>query len=284
MLCQPKPEDVSLDMLEKLQNTIGQYKYDGERLLCGKFNGKVIIWNRSGRIKNSFYPELELDLKMVKEEKDFVLDGEVVTGQGKIKDFANLQSRAHKEKPTDQDICNNRVTFYAFDIIIYDGEKRDMTKLWDRLSLLKQFFKNNIFELSNFREVLFTYNLIWLYEQAKQNGYEGIVLKDINGYYNFRKRSFNYLKYKPKKIYKASVTSYNTKKRVISSLITNYGDVTLQPTLKNEQIIPALIQQIPNGEVTVEVEADSDLTEKNNRWRFPVLKKLIIEEKIYEQI
>ena len=71
---------------------IYEHKFDGERCLVVKKNGKVHLMSRNKRIINNEYPELAAAFEKQKAD-NFIVDGEIVATLKGISDFELLQSR-----------------------------------------------------------------------------------------------------------------------------------------------------------------------------------------------
>lgn len=198
MLCESMRE-------EEIDNLVGDYKanikYDGERLAVIKHGEDVFLLNRSGREKSFIYPELYEEFKKVK--GNFVLDGEVVTTDYL---FNTLQHRVNlgKREKIREAITKYPIRYVAFDILFYANEDLRMKPLRERVKVLDG-FKNetkdliiDIAEYGDIREML---------ARAKADDGEGILVKNMNGFYEGR-RSKNWLKLKLFKQTEIRVQSY----------------------------------------------------------------------------
>src|SRR5882757_9983175 len=96
---------------------IHEIKHDGYRLIVQRDDKRVRLFTRNGHDWSDRYP-LIVQAAMRIRSTSFVLDGEVVLlGVDGISDFNGLHSRRHNEE----------VQFYAFDMLVSDGE--DIRKL-----------------------------------------------------------------------------------------------------------------------------------------------------------
>ena len=96
---------------------IHEIKHDGYRLIVQRDGKRVRLFTRNGFDWSDKYPLItEAALRI--RSTSFVLDGEaVLLGVDGISDFDGLHSRKH----------NDEVQFYAFDMLVADGE--DIRKL-----------------------------------------------------------------------------------------------------------------------------------------------------------
>ena len=198
MLCEKMTE-------EEIPNLVGDYqaniKYDGERLAVIKHGEDIFLLNRSGREKSFIYPELYEEFKKVK--GNFVLDGEVVTTDYL---FNTLQHRVNlgKREKINEAITKYPIRYVAFDILFFANEDLRMKPLKQRVEFLNG-FKNetkdliiDIAEYGDIKEML---------DRAKADDGEGILVKNMNGFYEGR-RSKNWLKLKLFKQADITISSY----------------------------------------------------------------------------
>jgi len=190
------------EILEKLGGRcIAEYKYDGERIQAHKDGDKVILFSR--RIENitSQYPDvIELLRENIVPEKAIV-EAECVAIEphtGELKPFQELMHRrrkygieqATKEYPT---------SLFLFDVLFIDG--KDLTlepytvrhkalealvKASDRVQIARYIVTDDPTELERF------------FEEAIENGCEGLVCKSTGGdsVYQAGTRGWLWIKYK----------------------------------------------------------------------------------------
>jgi bifunctional non-homologous end joining protein LigD len=95
---------------------IYERKLDGERCLIFKRKGEVSIFSRNHMRLNDTYPELEESFENL-EQDDLIVDGELVTFDGRRTSFSRLQQRmliTYREEARGSDI---KVHVYLFDIL-----------------------------------------------------------------------------------------------------------------------------------------------------------------------
>ena len=96
---------------------IHEIKHDGYRLIVQRDGKRVRLWTRNGHEWSDRFPLIS-EAALRNRNSSFVLDGEaVLLGVDGRSDFNGLHSRRHDAE----------VRFYAFDILVSDGE--DLRKL-----------------------------------------------------------------------------------------------------------------------------------------------------------
>jgi len=96
---------------------IHEIKHDGYRLIVQREAERVRLFTRNGHDWSEHYPRI-VEAALRDRNSSFVLDGEaVLLGVDGVSDFNGLHSRKH----------DHEVEFYAFDMLVSDGE--DLRKL-----------------------------------------------------------------------------------------------------------------------------------------------------------
>ena len=96
---------------------IHEIKHDGYRLIVQRDGKRVRLFTRNGHDWSSRYPRI-VEAALRNRNSSFVVDGEaVLLGVDGRSDFNGLHSRKHDDE----------VTFYAFDMLVSDGD--DLRKL-----------------------------------------------------------------------------------------------------------------------------------------------------------
>jgi bifunctional non-homologous end joining protein LigD len=169
-----------------------EIKWDGERALSFVRDGEVELRSRSGREITQEYPELKELPKRLNARKA-ILDGEVVVlDEAGRSDFMRIQQRFGVLNPSPRLQQTVPVTYYAFDLLYYDGYDLRNVALESRKELLRGL-------LAPSDRVRFSDHQnekgIELYEVARQQGLEGIIAKKRDSIYP-GKRSSLWLKFK----------------------------------------------------------------------------------------
>lgn len=171
-----------------------EHKFDGERCLVFKKNGKVTLMSRNEREKNIEYPEL-VQAFLNQKADNFIIDGEIVAaGKSGISDFQLLQSRINLQKEAEIESREKEIhIFYCiFDLMYIDGYDICKLPLWARKDILKKLLHYN--KLLVYTEHVVG-NGLELFKKACQIGWEGVIAKRIDGEY-VGVRSTDWLKFK----------------------------------------------------------------------------------------
>ena len=191
-----------------------EVKLDGVRVISVLYpNGRVDFFSRNGKELTNFknlQEELSQCVKKNPINSAIVLDGEVVS-----KNFQELMKQIHRKNV----IQNNDATLFLFDIIKFESFKLGIEKIkyTERINLLKKWFQLNINETQKIKLINKTLvdlntekgNIYFkkFNNQAIIDGYEGIMIKDPDSFYEC-KRSTTWLKLKPVIEISLKVTDY----------------------------------------------------------------------------
>ena len=170
-------------------------KFDGERIIAFVDKGEVSLLNRRQNIKTSNYKEV---VNALKDFPDCILDGEVISLDD---NFDKLQKRAlttnkFKQKNLEKTIP---VKYMVFDIIKINDKYLGCEILKDRIKEFENLEKNDVINFAEYGD------LDLMFEKAKDR--EGIVIKNMSGYYS-GKRTSNWLKLKNFKETELTLTTY----------------------------------------------------------------------------
>lgn len=166
---------------------IYERKLDGERCLAYKKGKKVRLVSRNNKVLNDQYPEIAEAVQG--QERDFIIDGEIVAFDGNVTSFSKLQNRMHRQHP-DRSI---RVYYYVFDILHLEGY--DLTALSQRHR--KGILRKSIdYSHDNIRYTPHRNKEgEKFFDEACHKHWEGIIAKDANASYK-HSRSGKWLKFK----------------------------------------------------------------------------------------
>lgn len=228
-----------------------EIKYDGERIQAIKKDKEVILLNRRGNNKTPNYLEVVEELKKIK--GNFVIDGEMISRQD---DFKKLQRRAltqnpEKQKELRQDIP---VRYMVFDILWNDFKDLRNEPLTKRKKELSNILGNFVF--SEFIEMVIPQDIMKVYNQAKVENREGIVIKELNSSYE-EKRSNNWNKVKFFKTTDLLLQKYTLNPAGIRAE-DSFGNVV---QISGEQHKP-IKEKLDNGESVEAVIQYLELTDK----------------------
>jgi bifunctional non-homologous end joining protein LigD len=159
-----------------------ELKHDGYRLLASKREGKVTLYSRAGNDLTATFPEVA-DVLGALPYESFVMDGEVIVhdAQG-LPSFARLQMRGKLTRRVDvaRAMVELPATYYAFDLIGFDGLDLRPLKLLTRKSLLEAMLPST--GPLKFSEHIPTEGEA-MFAQVERMGLEGIVAKRAEARY-----------------------------------------------------------------------------------------------------
>ncbi len=180
-----------------------EVKLDGVRVISVLYpDGRVDFFSRNGKELVNFrnlQNELSKCIKTNPINSAIVLDGEVVS-----KNFQELMKQIHRKST----VQNDDATLYLFDILTFENFKSgiEKKKYFERIKHLENWFDRNMRTLDKIK--LIEKSLVDLDTDDGKNifkqfntkaiidGYEGIMIKDPDSYYEC-KRSTTWLKLKP---------------------------------------------------------------------------------------
>jgi ATP-dependent DNA ligase len=176
-----------------------QRKYDGIRCISYLKDNKVILESRKGiEFQNFGVLKDQLYELFKKLPKNFYFDGELYTDKLDFEVISGL-IRLHEKKITQKDIdLINKIEYHIYDFVDLDNEN---IVYKDRHKYLIDFFSLNINNNSLYKNV--DTILVEKLEDIKnyhdnfvKDGYEGIMIRDMNGIYEINKRSKYLQKFK----------------------------------------------------------------------------------------
>lgn len=166
-------------------------KLDGVRCLLFKNRQKDFLKSRNDNNISSTYPEISTAVPQI-EADQVIIDGEIVSFEGKVSRFAKLQARIGVKNPSSAVMQRVKVYLYVFDILYLDGYDLTQLPLLVRKKILKQLVpvKSSIRYLAHKPEKGLLY-----FKQACKKGWEGVIAKDKTSMY-VHARSSRWLKFK----------------------------------------------------------------------------------------
>ena len=127
-----------------------EWKWDGIRGQMIKRNGELFVWSRGEDLMTEKFPEYHL-LKDVLPD-GIVLDGEIIPSvEGKPLPFAILQTRIGRKNITKKQLQEAPITFFAYDLLEYNGEdwrERPLSERRQQLEAIVKPLNSNIILLS----------------------------------------------------------------------------------------------------------------------------------------
>lgn len=170
---------------------IYETKFDGVRCLLFKDKSKKYLKSRNDKSLSDTYPEITKAIGNFKVDQ-IILDGELVSFQGRKTSFEKMQLRNGVNSPSDTLIKKVKVYLYVFDILYFDGYDLTHLPLITRKNILKKaaLFKDPL-RYTTHRDT----EGEKLYKEACKKGLEGIMAKKRDSTY-VHVRSQNWLKFK----------------------------------------------------------------------------------------
>ena len=174
------------------KDKIVDYKYDGNRYQIHKEGDNVIIFNRKGSIAT---PQFQDVVETVRQyEVDCILDGEIypIKDDGSPAEHKLMGTRVHSKDHAEARE-KVKVKWVIFDCLKIDNETIMDLSYAERLVKFSQ-LPDQAHRMEEGGDVLAFYN------RAINDGFEGIIVKDISLPYEAGKRSAGWAKYKPPRI------------------------------------------------------------------------------------
>ncbi|KKN13630.1 hypothetical protein LCGC14_1004380 [marine sediment metagenome] len=176
-LCKDRKTFAKLDLAEY----IAEKKFDGERIIAIKEGDDIILQRRSGKDATHVYPEVVEALRAFK--NDIILDGEMVVFIDGVDDFQEgLQPRIHlkNENKIYTKSLETPATYMLFDILHAGNADLRQRSLDTRKAYLNNYYKQFIQGTTakyNIKVVEYSEFVEDVFDIAKKNGWEGVVLK-----------------------------------------------------------------------------------------------------------
>lgn len=170
---------------------IYERKFDGLRCLIFKNKNNIFLKSRNDKNISESYPEIVDAAKKWKVDQ-IIVDGEIITFDGKVSSFEKLQPRIGVKNPSAALMKKVKIYVYIFDILYCDGHDVTKLPLIQRKNLLKKAIKSS----DPIRYVTHRNTQgIPLFKQACAKGWEGLIAKQRESTY-VHVRSQQWLKFK----------------------------------------------------------------------------------------
>jgi bifunctional non-homologous end joining protein LigD len=191
-----------------------EVKFDGYRCLAGKDKSGVTLWSRRGNLFTDQFPAIARACERL--PPGTLLDGEVVAVDQNGRISFNLLQHHRSQAQA--------LLFYAFDILICRGRSMLNVPLRERRKALDEIFKKMGKKAAplGLSETL-DGTPAELVRVAKEFGFEGIVAKRADSFYESGKRSGAWLKYRVNKGQEFVIGGY-VPNNPIDSIIVGYYD------------------------------------------------------------
>ncbi len=188
------------EILEKLGGTgAAEYKLDGERLQVHKKGDRVTLFSRNLENISGHYPDaVELSRTHIK-AGEAVVECECVAvdpDTGELRPFQELMHRRRKYG-VEEAMKEYPVSLFMFDVLYTDGEDYTPKPYTERRKTLEKIVIQD-------GQVKVVPNLVTgdlkalegFFEEAIQDGCEGLLIKDLQSVYQAGSRGFSWIKWK----------------------------------------------------------------------------------------
>jgi DNA ligase 1 len=194
MLAQPE-EDPELIVAQLGDDAVADDKYDGIRAQLHFDGTETRLYSRTLDEITSRFPEIVEAAGSL--HRPVILDGEIVAFRDGILPFAVLQTRIGRRKLSAKLLADAPAAFFAFDLLLVDGEPVFERPLSERLRLLREVIPpHGVLRISEQSPVRDSAHIDELFDAARARGNEGLVVKQAGSLYTPGRRGKTWLKYK----------------------------------------------------------------------------------------
>jgi DNA ligase-1 len=175
-----------------------EWKWDGIRGQIIKRNNELFVWSRGEELMTEKFPEYHL----LKDHlpNGVAMDGEIIPSvNGRPLPFSLLQTRIGRKNITKKQLTEAPISFFAYDLLEYEGRDIRETLLAERRTLLEKIVREiNHPSLLISPVVSFTTwdELTNLRTHSRSMGSEGIMLKRKNSSYQVGRKRGDWWKWK----------------------------------------------------------------------------------------
>jgi DNA ligase-1 len=175
-----------------------EWKWDGIRGQVIKRNNELFVWSRGEELMTEKFPEYQI-LKDVL-PNGIVIDGEIIPSiDQKPLPFALLQTRIGRKNVTKKQLQEAPITFFAYDLLEYNGEdwrNHPLSKRRQKLEEVIQNITSPIIILSPIVEFNRWEDLAELRKTSRENGAEGFMIKRKPSIYQVGRKVGDWWKWK----------------------------------------------------------------------------------------
>lgn len=264
---------------------ICEYKYDGIRAQMHKSGQQVKLFSRNMTNITNAFPELvqaAIDSKLSSsmENIDFILDGEIMgLRNGKPLHFQELQKRLRRKNVTGQILTAVPIVYVVFDITYINQEQTIRNPLRQRKEILSSIlFREPIINAKQ-NVVNTAQKIIAVFQKSRDDGYEGLVLKDPESQYHPGKRGRYWIKLKQELDTIDAViviAEYGQGKR--AGVLSDYTFAVRDENDNNQlKIIGKAYSGLTDKEISMITEKLKSIIIKDDGYRIAVKSELILE-------
>ncbi|MFT3936280.1 MAG: ATP-dependent DNA ligase [Chitinophagaceae bacterium] len=175
-----------------------EWKWDGIRGQMIKRNDELFVWSRGEELMTDKFPEYHALKDLL--PNGIVLDGEIIPSiEKKPLPFALLQTRIGRKNVTKKQLNETPITFFAYDLLEYNGVDYRDQSLDTRRAVLEQIVSSinhpgliisPVVAFDNWRQ------LAALRATSREMGAEGLMLKRKNAIYQSGRKRGDWWKWK----------------------------------------------------------------------------------------
>ena len=175
-----------------------EWKWDGIRGQLIKRNNELFVWSRGEDLMTDKFPEYHaLKDRM---ENGWVIDGEIIPSKDKRPlPFALLQTRISRKNVTKKQLLETPITFFAYDVLEYEGNDLRDRPLSERRKLLEKMVQQTNHPALIISPIIIFNNweeLIEIRSNSRENGAEGLMLKNKDAPYQVGRKRGDWWKWK----------------------------------------------------------------------------------------
>jgi DNA ligase-1 len=186
-------------ILEKLGRCAIENKYDGFRCQIHKDGDVVRIYSRNLEEMSDAFPELSAAARQQTGARTVIFEGEALAFNPLSEEYLPFQQtmRRRRKHGIDTTAAELPLRLFAFDVLYVDGENVTSRSYADRRELLRDLIQPGNTILGSESHLVDTQEaLMALFDDAIQNGLEGIMAKKPDSPYHAGARSYNWVKLK----------------------------------------------------------------------------------------
>jgi len=186
-------------ILEKLGRCAVESKYDGFRCQVHKSGDEIRIYSRNLEEMTAAFPELVTGTVRQIGAETAVFEGEALAYNPLSEEYLPFQQtmRRRRKHGVEETAGELPLRLFAFDVLYLDGENVTSQSYTDRRSLLDRLVRpGDTIVVSESQVVETPEALMALFDDAIQNGLEGIMAKKPDSPYQAGARSHNWVKLK----------------------------------------------------------------------------------------
>jgi DNA ligase-1 len=175
-----------------------EWKWDGIRGQVIKRNNQLFVWSRGEELMTDKFPEYHILKDLL--PNGVVIDGEIIPSVDKKPlPFALLQTRIGRKNITKKQLQEAPITFFAYDLLEYNGEdwrNKPLSERRHQLEIIVQNITSPVIILSPVVDFKNWDELAELRETSRENGAEGFMLKRKSSTYQVGRKVGDWWKWK----------------------------------------------------------------------------------------